>query len=144
MEKDYTKYLNHPIFEIIGNSSNILGLECYVVGGFVRDSIMGRKTNDIDIVVIGNGINLAQHIADKLKTQIHIFKTYGTAMLEYEDVEVEFVGARKESYNLILVNQLSKMEHLKMTNCVVILLLMLWQLDWTKKIMEFLSIHLME
>lgn len=99
MEKDYIKYLNHPIFEIIGNSSNILGLECYVVGGFVRDSIMGRQTNDIDVVVIGNGIDLAQHIAEKLKTQVHVFKTYGTAMLEYQDVEVEFVGARKESYN---------------------------------------------
>lgn len=99
MIKDNSHYLKHTIFSIIGKSSDELGLESYVVGGFVRDSIMGRKTNDIDVVVIGNGIDLAQTVAHKLKTQVHVFKTFGTAMLEFEDVAVEFVGARKESYN---------------------------------------------
>lgn len=99
MTKDNSHFLKHTIFSIIGKCSDELGLESYVVGGFVRDSIMGRKTNDIDVVVIGNGIDLAQTVAHKLKTQVHVFKTFGTAMLEFEDVAVEFVGARKESYN---------------------------------------------
>ncbi|MDO9037058.1 MAG: HD domain-containing protein [Lutibacter sp.] len=98
----YTDALNHPIFEYISQASADLGLETYVIGGFVRDYFLKRnKQQDIDIVAVGSGIELAQAVAKLLpnKPKVQIFKTYGTAMLRYKDVEVEFVGARKESYN---------------------------------------------
>ncbi len=99
MKKENSHYLSHPIFSIIGICSDELGLESYVVGGFVRDSIMNRGTNDVDILVIGSGIELAEAVAKKLNVQVHIFKTFGTAMLQYQDIDIEFVGARKESYH---------------------------------------------
>jgi len=99
MKVDYTKYIKSPIFSIISDCAQKIGIDCYVIGGYVRDSIMGRKTNDIDIVAIGSGIELAEAVAKKLKTQVSVFKNFGTAMLHYKDMEVEFVGARKESYN---------------------------------------------
>jgi len=75
-------------------------LETYVIGGFVRDLYLKRKSKDIDIVTIGSGIELAKKVADSLKNkpQVNIFKNFGTAMLKYKDLEIEFVGARKESY----------------------------------------------
>jgi poly(A) polymerase len=77
------------------------GLPAYVIGGYVRDCIMGRQSKDIDIVVVGSGINLAKKVAKKTGpgTSISIFKSFGTAMLKFEDTEIEFVGARKESYH---------------------------------------------
>ena len=99
---NYTKALQHKIFKIISKSAKELGLDSYVIGGFVRDHILERGTHkDIDIVAIGSGIELAKQVAKNLpnKPKVQIFKTYGTAMLRFEDIEIEFVGARKESYN---------------------------------------------
>ncbi|GAB5565100.1 MAG: HD domain-containing protein [Winogradskyella sp.] len=94
--------IKHPIFQYISQSAEELQLDCYVIGGFVRDYLLERgDAKDIDIVAVGSGIMLAQQVAHNLPTQpkVQVFKTYGTAMLRYNDIEVEFVGARKESYN---------------------------------------------
>lgn len=96
------KALEHPIFKIISQSARELGIDAYVIGGFVRDFILKRgQHKDIDIVAIGSGIDLAKQVAKNIPNhpKVQVFKTYGTAMLRYEDIEVEFVGARKESYS---------------------------------------------
>lgn len=93
--------LKHPIFKIISQSAEELGIDAYVIGGFVRDYILKRgQHKDIDIVAIGSGIALAKQVAKNISThpKVQIFKTYGTAMLRFENIEIEFVGARKESY----------------------------------------------
>ena len=99
---NYKQALQHPIFKIISKSAKELNLDCYVIGGFVRDYILNRGSHkDIDVVAIGSGIALANQVAKNLsnKPKVQILKTYGTAMLRYDDIEIEFVGARKESYN---------------------------------------------
>ena len=99
---NYKHALTLPLFQVISESAGQLGIDCYVVGGFVRDFILERgREKDIDIVAVGSGIELAKRVAKNLpKTpKVQIFKTYGTAMIRYEGVELEFVGARKESYN---------------------------------------------
>ena len=99
---NYKHELTHPIFNIISKSAQQLNLECYVIGGFVRDLILNRGTHkDIDIVALGSGIELAQQVSKNIPTspKVQVFKTYGTAMLRYDDIEIEFVGARKESYS---------------------------------------------
>lgn len=99
---NYKEALQHPIFKIISQSAQELGVDAYVIGGFVRDYILQRgDAKDIDIVTIGDGIKLAEKVAKKLpnKTKVQVFKTYGTAMLHVDGIDVEFVGARKESYN---------------------------------------------
>lgn len=98
----YKQALSHNIFKIISQSAKELNVDSYVIGGFVRDFILHRGTHkDIDIVAIGSGIDLAKQVAKNLpnKPKVQIFKTYGTAMLRHDDIEIEFVGARKESYN---------------------------------------------
>jgi putative nucleotidyltransferase with HDIG domain len=98
---NYKHALSAPIFEIISKSAEELGLDCYVIGGFVRDFILNRfDKKDIDIVAIGSGIELAKAVAKNLpkNPKVQIFKTYGTAMLKHEGIDLEFVGARKESY----------------------------------------------
>lgn len=98
----YKEALAHPIFELIATSSKELGIESYVIGGYVRDFLLNRgKGMDIDIVAVGSGIELAQKTASLLshKPKVQIFKTYGTAMLRAYDREIEFVGARRESYS---------------------------------------------
>jgi poly(A) polymerase len=92
--------LKHPVFKIIAEVAAAQDLEVYVIGGFVRDAIIHRPSNDIDVVVVGNGINLAESVAQRIgkNTQVTVFKNFGTAMLKYKDCDVEFVGARKESY----------------------------------------------
>ena len=98
---NYKEALQHPLFKIISKSAKELGLDSYVIGGFVRDFILKRgDAKDIDIVAIGDGIKLAKQVAKQLpnKPKVQVFKTYGTAMLRYGDIEIEFVGARKESY----------------------------------------------
>ncbi len=98
----HTNALTHPIFEYILKAANQLQVETYVIGGFVRDFLLERNMpKDIDIVAIGSGINLAKAVAQLLpnKPKVQVFKTYGTAMFRFEDIEVEFVGARKESYS---------------------------------------------
>jgi tRNA nucleotidyltransferase (CCA-adding enzyme) len=98
---NYKKSLKNNIFQIIAQASQELELESYVIGGFVRDLLLERNfKKDIDIVAIGSGIALAQKVALMLpnRPKVQVFKTYGTAMLRFEDTEIEFVGARKESY----------------------------------------------
>ncbi|WP_445734429.1 CCA tRNA nucleotidyltransferase [Mariniflexile sp.] len=99
---NYKEALQHPIFKIISQSAKELHVDSYVIGGFVRDFILKRgDAKDIDVVAIGDGIELAKQVAKNLpnKPKVQIFKTYGTAMLRYDAIEIEFVGARKESYN---------------------------------------------
>jgi poly(A) polymerase len=98
----HTEAISLEIFKIISQASQQLQIESYVIGGFVRDFFLKRGiAKDIDIVAIGSGIDLAEQVASLLpnKPKVQIFKTYGTAMLRYKDVEIEFVGARKESYS---------------------------------------------
>ncbi|WP_452596908.1 CCA tRNA nucleotidyltransferase [Pontimicrobium sp. MEBiC01747] len=98
---NYKDALQNNIFQIISKSAAELSLDCYVIGGFVRDYLLQRgDAKDIDVVAVGSGIALAKQVAKNLpnKPKVQVFKTYGTAMLRYNDVEIEFVGARKESY----------------------------------------------
>ncbi len=89
------------IFETIAKAAASLNLPCYLIGGFVRDKLIGRQTKDIDIVCIGDGIALAHEVAGyfKPKPYVSFFKTFGTAQIKIDDLEIEFVGARKESYS---------------------------------------------
>ncbi|WP_040279848.1 CCA tRNA nucleotidyltransferase [Psychroserpens damuponensis] len=99
---NYKQALKNDIFKIISKSAKEIGVDSYVIGGFVRDFILNRGDHkDIDIVAIGSGIALAKQVAKNLPNQpkVQVFKTYGTAMLVYNDMDIEFVGARKESYN---------------------------------------------
>lgn len=99
---NYKQALSAEIFNHITQATEELQLESYVIGGFVRDYFLERgNKQDIDIVAVGSGIELAKKVAELLpnKPKVQVFKTYGTAMLRYKDIEVEFVGARKESYS---------------------------------------------
>ena len=98
----YTEAISSEIFSVISKASKELQIDSYVIGGFVRDFFLKRgNSKDIDVVAIGSGIELAQKVSKLLpnKPKVQIFKTYGTAMLRFKDVEIEFVGARKESYS---------------------------------------------
>ena len=95
------KHLENKIFKIISQAAQELNLECYVIGGFVRDILLDRNhKKDIDIVAVGSGIELALKVSELLsnKPKVQVFKNYGTAMLRYKEMDIEFVGARKESY----------------------------------------------
>ena len=95
------KELKHPIFKTITKAADQLGVETYVIGGFVRDLILERQEpKDIDFVCLGSGIKLAEKVAELLPEQpkVQVFKNFGTAMIKLQDLELEFVGARKESY----------------------------------------------
>ena len=92
------QYLQHPIFKKIGTLADAECLSVFVIGGFVRDLFLHRPSKDIDILVVGNGIAFAEKVGQLLKSQVSVFKNFGTAMLRFQDMEVEFVGARKESY----------------------------------------------
>lgn len=99
--ENYKTAIEHPVFKYITQAAEELHVDAYVIGGFVRDFILQRGTaKDVDVVAIGSGIELALKVADLLpnRPKVQVFKTYGTAMLRYQDIEVEFVGARKESY----------------------------------------------
>lgn len=93
-------YLNTPTFKLISQTADEMGLECYVIGGYVRDFFLFRNSKDIDIVTVGKGIELAEAVKRKLGKSAHlsVFKNYGTAQIKYKDTEIEFVGARRESY----------------------------------------------
>ncbi len=97
----FEEAINDKLFKTISSCADQLGLDCYVIGGFVRDYFLKRKSKDVDIVVVGSGIEMAKSVSKALKitSEIKIFKTYGTAMLRYSNFEIEFVGARKESYS---------------------------------------------
>lgn len=92
--------LDKDIFHKISSAADSLNLECYVVGGYVRDLFLERPSNDIDVVVVGSGIQLADALKKELgrKAKLSVFRNFGTAQVKYRDLEVEFVGARKESY----------------------------------------------
>ncbi|WP_345213310.1 CCA tRNA nucleotidyltransferase [Mucilaginibacter gynuensis] len=92
------EHLQHHIFKVISKLAAQQNLQVFAIGGFVRDLFLKRPSKDIDIVIIGNGIEFAEAVAQKLNVQVSVFKNFGTAMLRYHDLEVEFVGARKESY----------------------------------------------
>src|SRR5688572_30677963 len=95
-----SKHLKHPVFKVCSQICQENNWEAYVVGGFVRDLLLERPSKDIDIVVVGNGMDLAQLTAEKLRVKkVSLFKNFGTAHFRYKDLDVEFVGARKESYS---------------------------------------------
>lgn len=116
-DDELAEILDTPVFHLIGQTADELGLECYVVGGYVRDIFLQRPSNDIDVVVVGSGVDLAQALKNKLgkKAHISIFRNFGTAQVKFrqrvkgavssdgkpvfKEIEVEFVGARKESYS---------------------------------------------
>jgi putative nucleotidyltransferase with HDIG domain len=93
--------LVHPVFRIVSEESQKSGEECFVIGGFVRDALLNRPCKDIDIVTTGNGIELAGQVAARLEgsSQVAFFKNFGTAMFMHDEYQIEFVGARKESYS---------------------------------------------
>jgi tRNA nucleotidyltransferase (CCA-adding enzyme) len=102
IKTSYKEALHNKIFEVISQASQELNVDSYVIGGFVRDLLLKRDfKKDIDIVAVGSGIELALKVSQLLpnKPKVQVFKTYGTAMLRFEDTEIEFVGARKESYH---------------------------------------------
>ena len=92
--------IEHEVLHLIGETADQMGLECYVIGGWVRDLFLQRESTDIDVVCVGSGIALAEEVARRLGKGAHlaVFKTYGTAQVKKGDLELEFVGARKESY----------------------------------------------
>lgn len=95
------KDIDKKIFHLVGETADELGREAYVVGGYVRDIFLERRSQDIDFVTIGSGIELAEHVAKKIgrTAQLSVFATYGTAQVKWRNYELEFVGARKESYS---------------------------------------------
>ena len=97
---DLAQLLDHDIFHKISAAADSLGMECYVVGGYVRDLFLERPSSDIDVVVVGSGIQVADALKKQLgkKAKISVFRNFGTAQVKYGDMEVEFVGARRESY----------------------------------------------
>ena len=100
-DEELAEILDQNIFHQISEAADRLGLECYVVGGYVRDIFLERPSNDIDVVVVGSGISVAQELKHMLgrKANLSVFKNFGTAQVKFHDTEVEFVGARKESYS---------------------------------------------
>lgn len=100
-DAELAQILDKEIFHKISQAADTLKLECYVVGGYVRDLFLERPSNDIDVVVVGSGIRVADELRRILgkKAHISVFRNFGTAQVKYKDTEVEFVGARKESYN---------------------------------------------
>jgi putative nucleotidyltransferase with HDIG domain len=100
------EHLTHPVFTIISEEASLLKIGAYVIGGFVRDLHLNRDSKDIDIVAVGKGkgdktvgITLAEAVAKRLNLHVHVFKNFGTAQIKFDDLDIEFVGARKESYS---------------------------------------------
>ena len=100
-QEELKQHFSEPIFGQIAETADALGLECYVVGGYVRDIFLQRPSKDIDVVVVGSGIAMAEALGKRLGRGAHVsvFKNFGTAQVKYKGTEVEFVGARKESYH---------------------------------------------
>jgi len=94
------EHLNHRVFTVIAKLAAQQNLQVYAIGGFVRDIFLERPSKDIDIVIVGNGIAFAEAVTQQLKVKVSVFKNFGTASLKFQDLEIEFVGARKESYRL--------------------------------------------
>lgn len=100
-DAELAQILDKDIFHLIGDTADELNLDCYVVGGYVRDLFLERPSNDIDVVVVGSGIQVANALRKKMgrRAQISVFKNFGTAQVKYKGLEIEFVGARRESYS---------------------------------------------
>lgn len=100
-DKELAAEIDKEIFHIVSSIADELGVECHVVGGYVRDMFLERQSNDIDIVVVGSGIEVARRVKAALgrRAVLSVFKTFGTAQVRYKDMEIEFVGARRESYS---------------------------------------------
>lgn len=100
-DTDLAQLLDTPLFRQIGSAADRLGMECYVVGGYVRDLFLERPSKDIDCLVVGSGIQVAEELQSMLGRGAHVsvFRNFGTAQLKYKGQEVEFVGARRESYS---------------------------------------------
>ena len=92
-------FLDHKIFSIVSEVAAEKGVRAFVIGGYVRDCFLGRPSKDIDIVVEGSGIEIAEAVGERVHSNVSVFRNFGTAMLRYKGIEIEFVGARKESYN---------------------------------------------
>ena len=92
-------FLDKPIFGIVSEEAAKMGVRAFVIGGYVRDCFLGRPGNDIDIVVEGSGMDLASAVGKRVRSKVSLFKNFGTAMLRFKGDEIEFVGARKESYH---------------------------------------------
>jgi len=100
MSMNYANQLNHPVFKVVSKYATENGIPAFVIGGYVRDLLLNRPSKDIDIVIVGDGPAFASEIAKIMRVKkVSIFKTYGTAHFAYKDLDVEFVGARKESYS---------------------------------------------
>lgn len=91
-------HLYHPVFGILAEAAKETSIPAYIIGGYVRDLLLHRPSKDIDVVVHGNGIDFAENVGARLKSKVAVFKSFGTAMIRYNDMDIEFVGARKESY----------------------------------------------
>ena len=100
-DDELAELLNREVFHLIGDVADDMGVECYVVGGYVRDIFLERPSDDIDVVVVGSGIAVASALKKRLGRHAHlsVFKNFGTAQVKYNDQEIEFVGARRESYS---------------------------------------------
>ncbi|HPS12393.1 MAG TPA: tRNA nucleotidyltransferase, partial [Prolixibacteraceae bacterium] len=98
---DFSRFVDTKIFHAVAEQANNLGLETYVIGGYVRDLLLERPSKDIDFVTIGDGIVLAKEVAKSLnpKLKVNVFKNFGTAQFNFNGCDLEFVGARKESYS---------------------------------------------
>ncbi|MDA3880043.1 MAG: HD domain-containing protein [Prolixibacteraceae bacterium] len=101
MKEDFSNYINTNVFKAISTQTSALNTESYVIGGYVRDLLLERPSKDIDVVTTGDGIELAKNVAKALnpKLKVNYFKNFGTAQFKYKGIDLEFVGARKESYN---------------------------------------------
>lgn len=100
-QEEIVDRLDKPVFRMLSETADAVGMECYVVGGFVRDLFLQRPTGDIDVVVVGSGVAMAESFADKVgrkRCHLSVFRNFGTAQVKWRDTEVEFVGARRESY----------------------------------------------
>jgi len=125
---NYAAHLNHPLFKTIGEIADAEGRHAFAIGGFVRDLMLQRRCKDIDVVVEGSGIELAKKSSEALNAgKVTVFKNFGTAMFRYNDWEVEFVGARKESYEREAAGTpLSRTERSRMIKTAVTLRSMPW------------------
>ena len=100
-QEEIVACLDKPVFRMLSETADAIGMECYVVGGFVRDLFLQRPTGDIDVVVVGSGVAMAEAFADHVgrkRCHLSVFRNFGTAQVKWRDTEVEFVGARRESY----------------------------------------------
>lgn len=98
-KQNYSQLLRGNVFRVVGSVADSLGLPCYVVGGYVRDLFLKRKSKDIDFVAVGSGIAVAEELGRETRRKVSIFRSYGTAQIKWHGLELEFVGARKESYS---------------------------------------------